>query len=433
VFALARTLLLADAVTHDGLAQAMLASARSGGSFVSALVATGAVDGSRLAQHLERGDAPYMHQVAPVAALVESLPAGLCERLLALPVRRDPLTGTVDIAVVDARDPHPVEEIAYWLNAPVRMVHTSLGAMQAALQRLSAKPERGVRSLAPPIWHPELGTRPGYVDPAPATETLGHQPPSAAERPQTGPWAPESVPQTPRYGRAHLPSEPVDEPVDIIELGPPAIERSGVRGAERPAPLTVRGPFPETDTEPSAGPTVRGPYPDPSADAEREPADPPGAQAIRGADDRDAILDALVAGVRLVARRVGVFGLRRDGIVGWTCSPELAERGAFRSLRWPPSARTVVRAALTTRGVSLVLVPADAVHAALAALLGPPTPHEVALAGVLVEGKGVAVVLADDIDDALVATERLQTLAGLAGESLEALLRERRERRESDV
>jgi hypothetical protein len=401
VFALARTLLLADAITHDALAQAMLVSARGGGSFVRALVTTGAVDAARLAQHLERGDAPYMQQVAPVMALVESLPAGLCERLLALPVRRDPLTGTIDVAVVDARDPHPVEEIAYWLNAPVRMVQTSLGAMEAALQRLSAKPERGVRSLAAPIWQ---------------------APP------------PESDPQTPRYGRAMLPSESGDDSVAIIELGPPAIERTPLREGEAPAPLTVRGPYqgPEVASpEPSAGPTVRGPYAQP--EAEEPPVDdpdPPGAAAIRRAADRDAILDELVAGVRHVARRVGVFALRRDGLVGWTCSAELADAAAFRALRWPPAARTVLRAALVTPGVSLVQLPGDALHAALAALVGPPFPHEVALAAVPVEGKGVAVVLATDLEDALVATERLQGLARVTGEALEALLRERRERRE---
>jgi hypothetical protein len=409
---------LADAITHDGLAQAMLVAARDGGSFVRALVATGAVDRARLAQYLERGDAPYMHQVVPVVDLVEALPAGLCDRLLALPVRRDPLTGTIDVAVVDSRDPHPVHEIAYWLNAPVRLVQTSLGAMEAALLRLSAKPERGVVPLAAPIW-------------------------------QASP--PEADPQTPRYGRALLPSEGQD-PVAIIELGPPAIERMPVPGADSVAPRTVPGPYAGSaeDDDASAGPTMRGPYAaapaQPSAEeeivafsADEEVAiaedDPevPGATAIRRASDRDDILDALIAGVRQVARRVGVFALRRDGIVGWACSPELADAGAFRSLRWPPAAHTVLRAALASRGVSFVPVPADAVDAPLAVLVGPPTPHEVALAGVRVDGKAVAVVLATDLSDALAATERLQALAGVAGESLETLLRERRERRESDA
>src|SRR5271170_293013 len=140
-FALARSLLLADAVTPDALAQALLVAATRGTSLVRALLATRAIDPLRLEQQLERGDAPYMRHVAPVMALVQHLPPGLCERLLALPVRRDPRTGTIDVAVVDARDPHPVEEVAHWLKAPVRMVRTSMASMDGALRRIHAKPE----------------------------------------------------------------------------------------------------------------------------------------------------------------------------------------------------------------------------------------------------------------------------------------------------
>src|SRR6202035_2024957 len=151
-FALARSLLLADAVTPDALAQALLVSATRGTSLVRALLATRAIDPLRLEQQLERGDAPYMRHVAPVMALVQHLPPGLCERLLALPVRRDPRTGTIDVAVVDARDPHAVEEISHWLSAPVRMVRTSMASMDGALRRIHSKPEQGMRTLAAPIW-----------------------------------------------------------------------------------------------------------------------------------------------------------------------------------------------------------------------------------------------------------------------------------------
>src|ERR1700722_5146226 len=153
-FALARSLLLADAVTPEALAQALLVSATRGTSLVRALLVTRAIDPLRLEQQLERSEVPFMRHVAPVMALVQHLPPGLCERLLALPVRRDPRTGTVDVAVVDARDPHPTEEIGHWLRAPVRMVRTSLTSMEAALRRIHEKPEHGVRTLAAPIWVP---------------------------------------------------------------------------------------------------------------------------------------------------------------------------------------------------------------------------------------------------------------------------------------
>src|ERR1700722_10839628 len=113
-FALARSLLLADAVTPDALAQALLVSATRGTSLVRALLATRAIDAMRLEQQLERGDAPTMRHVTPVMSLVQHLPPGLCERLLALPVRRDPRTGTIDMAGGEGRDRHPAEGAGTW-------------------------------------------------------------------------------------------------------------------------------------------------------------------------------------------------------------------------------------------------------------------------------------------------------------------------------
>ena len=77
-FGLARSLLLADMVTPEAMAQALLVSATRGTSLVRALLATHAVDPPRLEQQLERGDAPYMRHVAPVMALVHHVPPGLC-------------------------------------------------------------------------------------------------------------------------------------------------------------------------------------------------------------------------------------------------------------------------------------------------------------------------------------------------------------------
>jgi len=99
-FALARSLILADAVTPTALAEALFLSATRGTSLVRTLLASRAIDTLRLEQMLERGEAPFMRHIAPVTSLVERLPQGLCDRLLALPVRRDPRTGTVDVALV---------------------------------------------------------------------------------------------------------------------------------------------------------------------------------------------------------------------------------------------------------------------------------------------------------------------------------------------
>ena len=52
--------------------------------------------------------------------------------------------------------PHPVEEIAYWLRAPVRMVRTSLAAMDAALR---THPREAGRAGAPLAGRAHLGAR----------------------------------------------------------------------------------------------------------------------------------------------------------------------------------------------------------------------------------------------------------------------------------
>jgi hypothetical protein len=309
-----------------------------------------------------------MQQVDAVTPLVATLPEGLCERLLVLPVRRDSMTGTVDVAVVDARDPHPTQELTYWLKAPVRMVRTSLGAMLEALRRMTAEPERGMRSLAPPIG----GSNPADI-------------------------APETVrgrPLDPAAGQAH---------VAFIELG--------ARG------LTDSGQVPVSE----AAPTARGPFP-PSGSA----VESPGADEIRRGEDRDSILEALVAGLGQVVQRVAVFAVRPDAIVGWTCSAAFGERDALRRLRWPAGAKTVLKMALGATGVTLVHLPRDEAHGPLIAALQPAPDREVALAAVRAAGKPVAVVLVAELGDALVAAERLQELTRIAGESFERLLRDRR-------
>jgi hypothetical protein len=421
-FALARSLLLADAVTPEALAQALLVAATRGTSLVRALLATRAIEPLRLEQQLERGDAPYMRHVAPVMALVQHLPPGLCERLLALPVRRDPRTGTIDVAVVDARDPHPVEEMAHWLKAPVRMVRTSLASMDAALRRLHAKPEQGIRTLAAPIWVPAPAERPPQDV---LSKTPAYGSPVVDESQLVDPEddsSPTDVIDFPVADR-NIPfalTRKSPAPVSIIELGTPAIEREPRNEVMRAL---------RHDTEPvldlrrrkTAAPVIAPNAPSPPFEDVGTILD-----AIRNATDRDSILELLVAGTRSVARRIAVLALRRDALVGWTCSPELGDRSALRAVRILPDMSNVLSDALAADSARLARIPKDAAHAPLLAALKTPLSSEVALVAVRVEGKPVALVLADELGDSLVATQRMEDLAHTAGEALAHLLREKR-------
>ena len=393
-FPLARSLLLADAVTAEALAQALLVSATRGTSLVRALLTTRAIDALRLEQQLERGEAPYMRHVAPVLSLVQQLPPGLCERLLALPVRRDPRTGTVDVAVVDARDPHPVQEVAHWLHAPVRMVRTSLAAMDAALRRLDTKPEPpGVRPLAAPIWVPtpvqppvDLAKTPAYGSPVLDENTL-----RALDEDIPIPLKRRTIP-----------------PDTIVEVGPPAVEMD-----------------PGSDGEPVLDLRRRKSSNPPEQEKSLLPTESP-LERIRAATDRDHILELVVEGVRSVAPRVAVFAVRKDSLVGWTASPEMADRAELRAARFTPGPGTALDGVLASEGALFVRIPKDALHAPLLAGLKRAPAGDAAIAPIRVESRPVAVVMADGYGDELEAARHLEEVAQAASEALGRLLRDRR-------
>lgn len=420
-FALARSLLLADAVTPEALASALFVAATRGTSLVRALLATRAIDGARLEQQLEQGGAPYMRHVAPVMSLVQQLPPGLCERLLALPVRRDPRTGTIDVAVVDARDPHPVEEVSHWLRAPVRMVRTSLASMDAALRRVHAKPEQGMRPLAPPIWVParvpppqDLSKTPAYGSPVFDESQLvdphdDSSPTDVIDFPATDPNIPFAL------TRKSL------APVSIVELGAPAVERPPRHETEPVLDLRRR-----KSPTPSFAPNSSTPAFAPNAPSPPFEDVGPVLDAVRNASDRDTILELLVAGLRTVARRVAVLAVRKEMLVGWTCSPEMGERSVLRGVRLLPAMSDLLSRALEKEEAQLVRIPKDAAHAPLLAVLKVPLSGEVALGAVRVEGKPVALLLADEMGDTRAATGRMQELASVAGESLARMLRDKR-------
>ncbi len=391
--ALARSLLSSGAVSPEALAQALFTSTARGTSLVRALLATRALDARTLGREIERGQAPFQVHVTPVAALMDRLPPGLCERLLAVPVARDPMTGAIDVAVVDANDSHAIEEVAYWLNAPVRIVQTSLAAFDAAFHPGESTGPGAIRPLAPPMSEPRGPSGPLAVEPGTRAPMVTQRPPAAI---------------------LDLSPEPI---LDLIrrKRQPFATPEADVFG---PARVTERGPF--GATAPVLAPAL--------ADTEGV------MDKIRDARDRDALLDLVVEGIRTVARRVAVFANKRDGFVGWTCTPELGNRVALRAVRLPsaatpggpPGPTSVLSGAMAHREARLTHIPRDAVHASLLALMNPPPSAEVAVVALRVEGKGIAVVLADQLWDKAVALRRIDEIALVAAQTLGRLLRERR-------
>ena len=436
-FELGRSLVLADAIAPDALAHALLVVATTGVCLPRALVAVGAMEVTRLDEHLARGDAPMLRHVVPVPELVAKLPAGICEQLLALPVRQDPRTETVDVAVVDARDSHAGDEIAFWLEAPVRLVRTSFVAMDAALKRLRVVPDRGVRSLAAPIWVPATSAIRKIAE-TPLYGTRAVQPPADAEADEDALYRTE-IGDFPAVD----PNIPIPlsrrsmRPVSIVEVDGASVAislgSSEVRIHEPglPEPDAVidlrrrRASTPPIAAEPmpvSRTPiTTRGPF---SANAPTLPFADIGTiiAAMRAAPDRDRVLDLLLAGARTVARRVAIFVVKKDELIGWTCTPELGERAALRRVQIPTTSPSLLTRALDGGTHIGRLQKIDEHTALFDAMHGVPT-REVAVTGVRIEARPTIVVLSDEVGDTLIATRRLDEIAHVAGEALGAIIR----------
>lgn len=74
-----------------------------------------------------------VRSVVPDLSLVAELPPGLPARLLAVPMRRDSRTGTIDIAVTDPTDAHVLAELAFHTQNKARLIGAPLPAIESAL------------------------------------------------------------------------------------------------------------------------------------------------------------------------------------------------------------------------------------------------------------------------------------------------------------
>jgi len=169
---LTKALLLEEVASETAIAEALFASVTGEVPLVHALTEARAVTPEVLARYLARTEAPFLRQVVPVAELVDRLPEGLCARLLAIPVRRDAITGTIDVVVADAGDTHAASEIAFHLDAPVRVVRASTAAIDEALRKLRSRsrppsrPPGSARGLGPPATLPPASLPPPSRPPA---------------------------------------------------------------------------------------------------------------------------------------------------------------------------------------------------------------------------------------------------------------------------
>lgn len=452
---LTRALLLEEAASRSGVAEALFVHVSGGVPLVQALVDSGAAPPDTIARVVARSDAPLLRQVAPLDDLVDRLPPGLCARLLAFPVRRDPVTGTVDVAVADPSDPHPASEVSFHLGVAVRVVRAPLGALEEALRRtrIRLREESPVDRFQEAAEHAERERileleerhRPKR---SLVLEPDSAPPPEAAGRIRTPPWGtPVHVTETriaslpPKSGYG---SE-IPIPLTRKSLAPVP------GGTQRPPPMfdPTRSPLGDgyaidttgfTDVVersrldmPSSAPLgsfIPGPPPLPGFALNGGGPQLPFPEmngilaALRNAGSRDEVLELLLTGARMVARKVALFVVKRGGYHGWAGTPELAQRATLSSVFVSLDVPSIFDRAIR-EDVYLGPIPQDPVHATIARAIGEPT-RDVAVVPVRVSGKAAVLVLADELGDTMIGTRRLEELAKSAGEAFARIVRARR-------
>ena len=314
-----------------------------------------------LDRELARQEVPSLELVRPQPELMAALPEGLCERLGALPVRQDPRSGRIDVAVLDPLDPHVARELEYHLDAPVRVLHARFDAFDAALQ---LSPAGGPRAPSGP-------------------------PLPLVRRAQSVPDM--KMPPVPVVKEPSLAMPDEDEPVLSLTRSKPR------HTAPIPPPIL------------EAPPEV--PLPPLTASLEE----------LEKAHNPDEVVTALVQG--LAPAPALVLAVRGQAYEGRAGSAALDAQGVRRirlAAGVPSVAETAVR-----QGYYLGTLPLTAVHGAIREVLGSDADGEVYVTQVNVSNRPSLVVLmalTRALGGSVEATRRADELCRAAGQALENIV-----------
>jgi len=418
-YELGRALLLSEAVTPAALARALFVVATEGAALPRVLVALNFITPEKLDEELARAEAPTVQNVVPVQELIDALPPGLCGRLLALPIRIDARTGTVDVAVPDAHDTHAAQEIGFFLKAPIRIVRAPLAALERALDRSTETPH----ALAAPVIRngPQTGASgpgetPRSIYKARKVER------SVKETPAWGTPVPRSSPSQSgvhrSFGGMHEPREsdlPLVLQTQHVGHASPMLAHALLSNeAVDTVPRPSTAPLLSARADSWVPPPPALPFPEPSRVL----------AAMRAALDRDDVLQALLTGVRVVARKVALFVVKRDAFIGWRCTPEFGDEAELRKVRISNALPSALSNAAAS-GRYLGPIYNNEAHAPLLRVMGKST-RDVAMTAVRLKGQSTLVIVADELGDTALGTKRIDELARAAGDALARILKRTR-------
>lgn len=355
-----------------------------------------------LERGLDRGDFPAVHTVRPLPDLVRSLPIGMCERLLSLPVHRDSRSDRVDVASVDALDGHVANEFAFHLGVPVRVLRAPFAEMVAALQTLHASG----------IFLPGLSKIRSATHRPAAPEPLS--PTSQPAQPQSEPSVPVS-----RRSLAPNPQWVADVPAFSIIAPPPLADDE----------LLPKGPVLEGE-EMLNEPVLSLGRPKPFVPAEFEPVGPPwtlefeaAVQLLDAADTPERVVSALCEGLSPV--RALVFAVRNASFDVRGGSPGLGSPADLRKLSVPMENGGLLDTATRVGFYLGAFAPISSLSSLEHRWSAPPGSDCYART-VNVSERPSLLVLMTGFSESTEATRRTDVLARAAGSALERIVRLRK-------
>lgn len=403
----ARRLLASGAITGTQTQTALFLHVTRPMPFLRALLECG-VEPETIECELRRGDLPRLRNVIPAFELVQRLPSGMCGQLLAIPVRLDPITSTVDVAVADPFDTHVLQEFSFHLASPVRLVQAGLVALEAALahveqeERRQPQRARGPRSLTP-----AFGTAAPRF-PLPVIKTNSELPIPLVRRSKPPPSNDEDA--TGRITRDAI----VLDPGSLPAARPSLADMSPNGGGIHPESLEII--IPKDAAVPDFNVPESSPFLTQAALGLESALDD-----LTRASCRDEVVLAALGGMATVSQRVGVFAVRRDAFTGWACTRSFASEAEFKNLRVDRRANTVFAHA-ASQGWYFGPIPATEGHEQLVALL-PDSSSEVAIVAVRLQGRPAMLILATQLIDSMIATRIAERLANASAKALLRVLR----------
>lgn len=406
---LARRLMRSGVVSSTAVEAALFQSVTRNVAFASALAEQSPALAQLIERELGRISTPSIRAVRAVPELCERLPEGLCARLLAVPVREDPRTGTIDVAAVDPLDPHVSTEFVFQLGAPVRVLRAPLLEVTAAIETLESAP------VSPrPLFELHDGRTPAFGTPVTRPSSV----PPPRQRVSMRPTAPPIPP----IGNA--PSQP---PIPLVRSLP-----ARARRGTNPGVGSVPPPSVDPTAEDEAGEPVIGLLRPKLSIPEVAPA-PASSQddiglalmGLAAAESPNAVLEQLASGLAPVARRVILFVPHGPSFQARAARPEL-DADRLRRLRLPTAAPNVFSGALEA-SYYLGRLPQAPGRAELGAVL--TGDDEVYILPVLVSTRPALIAVMSGFESAFTATRRADQLGEAAGQALERIVRAKKRSR----